>query len=754
MTSINENSTDEQYPSAKYLYDDTKGEYTITNEAEEMNLDNTAEAPMVLDLKGNTYQASAILPSTYQQVEYIENSGTQSIDTGYIPDYTNGFKIECEFSPSILTSRYSILSNYAATNHSALELTPTSNNLEARFYYSNGTIDKKTGTITTGKNKIIIEYANSSMTITANEVATTFSANITGTTIASFIIFSDRVPRYSTFTEPIKIYSCKLYNGNTLIRDFIPCYRTSDNEIGLYDLVNDVFYTNQGTGTFTKGSNVSIPNPDYPQEIHNVSGDNTIEICGKNLFDKDSEDVGYVYSSTGSYSVSSLWNTSDWISVESNTQYALSFKTTGTSNLFFSEFDKNKTFIQRTSTSPLTPQSNTKYVRLSYKNDLGIYDIQLEQGSTSPYEEHKGQNYPINLPVENILDLTSFTTQTSNGITVTPTFENGKLLYLTSSGTYSTPTYIALTNNLTLQPNTQYILTGAYSGSARLRLREFDSNNTQLSEYYDAGSGVSFTTNSNVAKVNVQIVFYATNNVKFYPQIEKGSKANSYTPYGTTPIELCKIGNYQDYIYKEDGKWYLHKEIGKKVLDGSEDWGIANDILYRTQSDFLIGAGTNIFATHFVGVSSQASTTNVKNYNPNNSICCASGGSARFYVKCSDFTSTSDFKTWLSTHNTIVYYVLATPTNTEITDTNLISQLDNIKNNVKSYDTSTHIIQNANDKPFIIKASIFKNTTKGNIEAVKENCKQIENNYATVVYVNDLIGDIDAALDAINGEEI
>lgn len=47
-----------------------------------------------------------------------------------------------------------------------------------------------------------------------------------------------------------------------------------------------------------------------------------------------------------------------------------------------------------------------------------------------------------------------------------------------------------------------------------------------------------------------------------------------------------------------------------------------------------------------------------------------------------DYTTTSDFKTWLSTHNTIVYYILNTPTTEEITESNyptLYNQLNNIK---------------------------------------------------------------------------
>ena len=50
------------------------------------------------------------------------------------------------------------------------------------------------------------------------------------------------------------------------------------------------------------------------------------------------------------------------------------------------------------------------------------------------------------------------------------------------------------------------------------------------------------------------------------------SMSNQYYPYGVTPIELCKIGDYQDYIYKDSDKWYKHGVIGKVVLDGSETW--------------------------------------------------------------------------------------------------------------------------------------------------------------------------------------
>ena len=54
-----------------------------------------------------------------------------------------------------------------------------------------------------------------------------------------------------------KIGYFKYYDKNdTLICDLVPCYRKSDNAIGMYDLVRNVFLTNAGKGSFTKGSNI------------------------------------------------------------------------------------------------------------------------------------------------------------------------------------------------------------------------------------------------------------------------------------------------------------------------------------------------------------------------------------------------------------------------------------------------------------------------------------------------------------------
>lgn len=53
-----------------------------------------------------------------------------------------------------------------------------------------------------------------------------------------------------------KIYSVLLDKDGTIVANLVPCYRKSDGEIGLFDLVSEQFFVNNGTGEFTKGSDV------------------------------------------------------------------------------------------------------------------------------------------------------------------------------------------------------------------------------------------------------------------------------------------------------------------------------------------------------------------------------------------------------------------------------------------------------------------------------------------------------------------
>lgn len=103
-------------------------------------------------------------------------------------------------------------------------------------------------TIKSEKNKMYVNW-NLIDTITA----WTFKATYAMILLASNAWWdSTNIDNYFTG----RLYWCKIRDNETLVRDFIPCYRIRDWVIWLYDTVNDYFYTNSGSGNFTKGRNV------------------------------------------------------------------------------------------------------------------------------------------------------------------------------------------------------------------------------------------------------------------------------------------------------------------------------------------------------------------------------------------------------------------------------------------------------------------------------------------------------------------
>lgn len=52
------------------------------------------------------------------------------------------------------------------------------------------------------------------------------------------------------------IYRATVRRGDTVLRDYIPCYRKADDVIGMYEIVTETFLTNAGGGAFGKGADV------------------------------------------------------------------------------------------------------------------------------------------------------------------------------------------------------------------------------------------------------------------------------------------------------------------------------------------------------------------------------------------------------------------------------------------------------------------------------------------------------------------
>ena len=204
------------------------------------------------------------LPNEYQEVEYIESTGTQCIDTG-IP--LNQYrKCEMEFSPTSIGTTQIIDGGYTNTSEqddTRNYLRIDSDGMLNLQYARSNTSYKLSSVVIASNTKYAISYKMlaSSCSLTVN--GTEYS-NLIGVTLITngnnvFLFGESFKDKNSTKTYEasafIKLYTAKYYDSNDiLIRNFIPCYRKLDNEIGLYDLINNQFYTNAGTGVFTMGA--------------------------------------------------------------------------------------------------------------------------------------------------------------------------------------------------------------------------------------------------------------------------------------------------------------------------------------------------------------------------------------------------------------------------------------------------------------------------------------------------------------------
>lgn len=187
---------------------------------------------------------------TYQQLEYIESSGTQYIDTGFIANQDT--RIVVDFQPLEIVASFIFGARTSAASRAyALNIGGSPIQLLSSFGSSgNKAIEllDTTKRYTVDKDKRVV-YLNGikKATLTANTFTTQGNINI---------FACNQAGANGYLPSKMRLYSCQMYDNGTLIRDFIPCYRKSDKKTGLYDLVNSVFYENNGTGDFIKGGEV------------------------------------------------------------------------------------------------------------------------------------------------------------------------------------------------------------------------------------------------------------------------------------------------------------------------------------------------------------------------------------------------------------------------------------------------------------------------------------------------------------------
>lgn len=200
-----------------------------------------------------TVRAICYVPSdferNYMELEYIESTGTQYIDTGFVPNQDTRVLCKAVFSVGT-TTRFLFGARQSQTSRQFM-FAGSSNGYYLSGY---GSASASFDTAFNSSCPIVVDKNKSITTITLLDGT---SGQVEGATTSftapnNMVLFGCNTAG-TVAKGSARIYFCKIYDNGTLVRDFVPCRKKSSGTVGLYDLVSQRFFGNAGTDSFIAG---------------------------------------------------------------------------------------------------------------------------------------------------------------------------------------------------------------------------------------------------------------------------------------------------------------------------------------------------------------------------------------------------------------------------------------------------------------------------------------------------------------------
>ena len=195
------------------------------------------------------------LPSAYQKVQYIyDTNGTEYINTGVKPNSDTRLFIDLQIMVQTTTGEGFLgCAQNGANNYAYI----AGGNPSRIVYYwggNNGGIS-----MSTARHKFDVNQNYHGRTY-IDDTAIMNSASTFSTVANDYLLFAYMEAQTIKISKYIKyrLYSFSVWQNKSMIRDMYPCYLKSDSQvIGMYDLIGNQFYGNDGTGIFYKGPDVN-----------------------------------------------------------------------------------------------------------------------------------------------------------------------------------------------------------------------------------------------------------------------------------------------------------------------------------------------------------------------------------------------------------------------------------------------------------------------------------------------------------------
>lgn len=184
------------------------------------------------------------LPDGYQLCNYLEDDGTQWIETNYVPDnetglyvvakqitYSDGYPMGSGYDAKGICAPRVLTNSSSAFCFNGLLSNGTRDIFANRYYYGfTNWLNSRKGEWRIGP--YYISGAVNNLSFTPTNSIHLFKSNMNG--------FS------GTRLWKGRIYRAKISEGTEIVRDFVPCLNPSGKPC-MYDIINGVEYINQGT---------------------------------------------------------------------------------------------------------------------------------------------------------------------------------------------------------------------------------------------------------------------------------------------------------------------------------------------------------------------------------------------------------------------------------------------------------------------------------------------------------------------------
>jgi len=517
-----------------------------------------------------------------------------------------------------------------------------------------------------------------------------------------------------------------------------PTQDTSGTSFYLEDSTNAELVNFEMEGKTTQASE---PSPSNPSELVSVGyanlGENNITSQVKNgLTITKNDDGTFVINGTATANTY-IAGTNKNINLSNGTYFLSGCNPTNNSTDYFLYLDGLESYKDYGNgvILSISNSTNTRYI-IYVKSGTVLTNATFKPMVTKGTQAHNYIPYgkyviEVKTTSKNLWDNKDYYTQlTTNNYTI----ENNGFTF--TRGSLTGGRYIA--KRITVEEGTTYTFSAISN--------DFNSNFYQIIYRGNVyGTNVASSTNGKVtytatANEDLFFTFIISSGVQNASvsniQVEKNSQATEFEPYYykiytySLNQPLRSIGDVKDLLYIKNGMLYVDRKIGSKILNGSESWGTIGDNRYYTpfqdkrgltsavpcllKSDYFMPTNNAGDAVNIGYMTEGYYTTPVINV---------------FFNYNGVNNDLAGFKTWLSTHNTEVQYLLASSNTEELGQVDIpntykpITHIDTIDIN----EPNMNVIY-VRDLPISNYVESQMATIKVNEDRITSRVERIENN--------------------------